>query len=46
MTVPFAIIKKSSTEDILTGFGTTRGWVDDDRILIFGWIIPLGVQLC
>ncbi len=22
-------------------FGTTRGWVNDDRIFIFGWTIPL-----
>ncbi len=22
-------------------FGTTWGWVNDDRIFIFGWIIPL-----
>ncbi len=24
-----------------TGFGTTRGWVINDRIFIFGWTIPL-----
>ncbi len=22
-------------------FGTTRGWVNDDRIFIFGWTVPL-----
>ncbi len=25
----------------LTGFGTTWGWVINDRIFIFGWTIPL-----
>ncbi len=24
-------------------FGTTWGWVNDDRILIFGWTIPLNL---
>ncbi len=23
------------------GFGTTWGWVNDDRIFIFGWTVPL-----
>ncbi len=26
-------------------FGTTWGWVNDDRIFIFGWTIPLSVSL-
>ncbi len=26
------------------GFGTTRGWVINDRIFIFGWTIPLSIQ--
>ncbi len=25
-------------------FGTTWGWVNDDRIFIFGWTIPLSVN--
>ncbi len=28
-------------KEIHTGFGTTWGWVNDDRIFIFGWTIPL-----
>ncbi len=27
-------------------FGTTWGWVNDDRIFIFGWTIPLRFWLC
>ncbi len=26
-------------------FGSTWGWVNDDRICIFGWIIPLKLHL-
>ncbi len=26
-------------------FGTTWGWVNDDRIFIFGWTIPLNMNL-
>ncbi len=26
-------------------FGTTWGWVNDDRIFIFGWTIPLNVSI-
>ncbi len=26
-------------------FRTTWGWVNDDRIFIFGWTIPLSVQI-
>ncbi len=26
-------------------FGTTWGWVNDDRIFIFGWTIPLSTQM-
>ncbi len=26
-------------------FGTTWGWVNDDRIFIFGWTIPLSVHV-
>ncbi len=25
-------------------FGTTWGWVNDDRILIFGWTVPLSTR--
>ncbi len=27
------------------GFGTTRGWVINDRIFIFGWTIPLRIRV-
>ncbi len=27
-------------------FGTTLGWVNDDSIFIFGWIIPLTKHMC
>jgi len=27
------------------GIGTTRGWINYDRIFIFGWIILLGCHL-
>ncbi len=27
-------------------FGTTWGWVNDDRIIIFGWTVPLRLILC
>ncbi len=28
------------------GFGTTSGWVINDRILIFGWTNPLNSYMC
>lgn len=28
-----------------TSFGTTKGWVNDDNMTIFGWTPPLGVLL-
>ncbi len=32
-----------STEDRNSGFGTTWGWVNDDRMEILGWTVPLNV---
>ncbi len=37
----FCVQQKKETHWLMRRFGTTWGWVNDDRIFIFGWTVPL-----